>query len=256
MTKKSFQFPETTGMQTRFWSLDELRVEIRAEKTPAIIGHAALFNNRTVIGGSFYEEIEAGAFAKTIKEGDARCLWNHDMNFVLGRVKSGTLRLIEDYKGLLIDCDPPQTELINDMVLEPIRRKDVDQMSFAFDAVRTEWIEQENDLPIRRLLEVKLYDVSPVTFPAYPDTDVAVRNALTAAGIDYAVLTQAITRSKLGGITDADRTLVRSVIDKLTQLFPTSAPTESHTDGNDEERDAQVRMLNFRRRLELAEVEN
>lgn len=255
MTKKHFQFPETTGVQTRFWNIDQLRVEMRAEKPPAIVGHAALFNNRTVIGTSFYEELEAGAFAKTIKEGDARCLWNHDMNFVLGRVKSGTLRLSEDEQGLLIDCDPPQTALINDMVLEPIRRKDVDQMSFAFDAVRTEWIEQESDYPIRRLLEVRLYDVSPVTFPAYPDTDVAVRNALTAAGIDYAVLTQAITRSKLGGITDDDRALVRSVIDKLTQLFPTSAPTESHPEG-DETSHAQARMVNLRRRLELAEIEN
>jgi HK97 family phage prohead protease len=256
MKNKAFNFPQTTGMQIRVWNLDELRVEQRAEKPPVIIGHAALFNNMTVIGSSFYEVIEPGAFSKTIKEGDARCLWNHDMNFVLGRVKSGTLRLSEDDKGLLIENDPPQTALINDMVLEPIRRKDVDQMSFSFDSVRTEWTEQENDLPIRRLLEVKLYDVAPVTFPAYPDTDVAVRNALTAAGIDYAVLTQVITRSKLGGITDEDRALVRSVIDKLTQLFPTSAPTESHPDGNDAERDAQVRMASIRRRLELAEIEN
>lgn len=256
MIKKTFQFAETTGMQTRVWSLDELRIEQRAEKPPAIIGHAALFNSMTVIGSSFYEVIEPGAFSKTIQEGDARCLWNHDMNFVLGRKKSGTLMLSEDDQGLLIDCNPPQTTLINDMVLEPIRRGDVDQMSFSFDAVRTEWTEQENDLPIRRLLEVKLYDVSPVTFPAYPDTDVAVRNALTAAGIDYAVLTQAITRSKLGGITDADRALVRSVIDKLSQLFPTSAPTESHPEGDLETNDAQVRMARFRRRLELAEIEN
>lgn len=256
MTKKTFQFPETTGMQTRFWENGELRVEMRADSVPTIKGHAALFDNRTIIGSSFYEELEAGAFAKTIKEGDARCLWNHDMNFVLGRVKSGTLRLSEDELGLAIDCDPPQTALINDMVLNPIRRKDVDQMSFSFEAVRTEWIEQENDYPIRRLLEVKLYDVSPVTFPAYPDTDVAVRNALTAAGIDYAVLTQAITRSKLGGITDDDRALVRTVIDKLNQLFPASAPTESHPESNDETSRAQVRMVNLRRRLELAEIEN
>lgn len=256
MTSKNFQFPETTGVQTRFWNLNELRVEQRADKPATIKGHAALFDNRTLIADSFYEELQVGAFTKTIQEGDARCLWNHDMNFVLGRVKSGTLRLAEDDLGLLIDCDPPQTTLINDMVLEPIRRKDVDQMSFAFEPVRTEWIEQEGDYPIRRLLEVKLYDVSPVTFPAYPDTDVAVRNALTAAGIDYAVLTQAITRSKNGKTTAADQTLVRTVIDKLTQLFPTSAPTVSHPELSDADQAAQVRMLNLRRRLELAEVEN
>jgi len=253
---KTFNFPETTGMQTRFWSLDELRVEMRADKPPMIIGHAALFNNRTVIAGMFYEEIQPGAFAKTIKEGDARCLWNHDMNFVMGRVKSGTLRLSEDDKGLLIENDPPQTTLINDMVLEPIRRKDVDQMSFSFDAVRTEWTDQENDLPIRRLLEVKLYDVAPVTFPAYPDTDVAVRSALTAAGIDYAVLTQAILRSKNGSFTQADRSLVSTVIDKLNSLVPTSAPTESHPEADEEKNRAQARMTYLKRQLELAQLES
>ena len=252
--KKEFHFLETTGMQTRFWNLDELRVEARAEKPPVIIGHAALFNNMTTIGNSFYEVIAPGAFSKTIKEGDARCLWNHDMNFILGRVKSGTLRLSEDDKGLLIENDPPQTALINDMVLEPIRRKDVDQMSFSFDSVRTEWTEQENDLPIRKLLEVKLYDVAPVTFPAYPDTDVAVRSAFAAAGIDTLALTQAISRSKVGAITDTDRDLVRSVMDKLNSLFA-STPTGSHLD-DDEKNRAQARMTYLKRQVELAQLES
>lgn len=254
MTKKTFQFPETTGVQTRFWSLDQLRVEARAEQAPVIIGHAALFNNRTVIGGSFYEEIEPGAFSKTIQESDVRCLWNHDMNFVLGRTKSKTLQLNEDEKGLLIEDDPPQTQLVNDMVLEPIRRGDVDQMSFSFDAVRTEWIEQQNDFPVRKLLEVRLYDVSPVTFPAYPDTDVAVRSALAGVGIDTLALTQIISRSKLGAITDIDRELMQSVMDKLNSLIP-STPTESHLeDGNAEA--AQVRMTYLKRQVELAALES
>lgn len=250
-----FNFPEATGVQTRFWNLDQLRVEARAEKPPLIVGHAALFNNRTMIAGSFYEEIDPGAFSKTIKEGDVRSLWNHDINFVLGRTKSGTLRLSEDEKGLRIENDAPQTQLINDMVLEPMRRGDVDQMSFSFDAVRTEWINQENDLPIRRLLEVKLYDVSPVTFPAYPDADVSVRSAFAAVGIDTLALTQAITRSKVGAITDADRDLMRAVMDKLNKLVPTSTPIEDHLE-RDETADVQVRMATFRRQLELAEAEN
>jgi HK97 family phage prohead protease len=247
-------FPEAEGIQRRTFSADAMRIETRAEKPPQIIGHAALFDSRARIGWSFYEEIAPGAFSKTIQEADVRCLFNHDINFILGRTKSGTLRLSEDADGLVIDCDPPETDLIRDLVLAPIRRGDVDQMSFAFDAVRTEWIDQENDLPIRRLLEVKLYDVSPVTYPAYEDTDVAVRSALANAGIDYLALTQAIERSKRGAITDADRALVRSVISKLNGLLP-PAPTESHPGEDDEDARAKVRMADVRRRLELAEIE-
>ena len=251
---KQFNFPETEGIQRRMFAVDSMRIESRADQPPRIVGHAAMFNRMAQIGSSFYEIVAPGAFSKTIQEADVRCLWNHDMNFILGRTKSGTLRLSEDAEGLLIDNDPPQTQLVNDLVLEPIRRGDVDQMSFSFDAIRTEWTEQNNDLPIRRLLEVKLYDVSPVAFPAYQDTDVAVRSALLAAGIDYAALTQAITRSKSGTITVADRALVRSVMDKLNGLFP-SAPTESHPEDGNEEARVKAHMQMLRRRLELAEAE-
>jgi HK97 family phage prohead protease len=250
---QKYLFPETEGIQRRMFAVEGMRVETRAEKPPQILGHAAMFNKTTMIGRSFYEVIMPGAFSKTIQEADVRCLWNHDLNYVLGRTKSGTLRLSEDAQGLLIEDDAPTTQLISDLVLEPIRRGDVDQMSFAFYAVRTEWVDQENDLPIRKLFEVKLYDVSPVTFPAYQETDVAVRSALAEAGIDYLVLTQAIERSKRGAVTDADRVLVRSVMDKLNELFP-STPTESHLEDDDGQR-AKDRLALLRRRLELAEVE-
>jgi len=249
-----YQFPEAEGVQRRMFVADSMRIESREDKPPKIIGHAAMFNSRTRIGWSFYEEIAPGAFTKTIQEADVRALFNHDMNYILGRTKSGTLRLSEDEKGLAIDCDPPQTDLIRDLVLAPIQRGDVDQMSFAFEAVRTEWIDQENDLPIRRLLEVKLYDVSPVTFPAYEDTDVAVRSALAAAGIDFRALTQAIERSKHGVLTDADQTLVRTVISTLNGLLP-PAPTESHPGEDDEAARARIRMDDLRRRLQIAELE-
>jgi len=248
------QFPESEGIQRRMFVADSMRIEAREDQPPKIIGHAAMFNSRTRIGWSFYEEIAPGAFSKTIQEADVRALFNHDMNYILGRTKSGTLRLSEDEKGLAIDCDPPQTDLIRDLVLAPIQRGDVDQMSFAFEAVRTEWIDQENDLPIRRLLEVKLYDVSPVTFPAYEDTDVAVRSALAAAGIDYLAFAQAIQHAKRGTPTVADSALLRSVMATLNGLLP-PAPTESHPGESDEEARARIRMDDIRRRLQLAELE-
>ena len=77
--------------------------EIRADEENKIVGYAAVFNQLYVDLGPFREKIAPGAFKKTIQEADVRALWNHDPNFVLGRTKSGTLKLQEDDKGLAIE---------------------------------------------------------------------------------------------------------------------------------------------------------
>lgn len=249
--------PEINGMETRTWALENLNIEERADEPPVIVGHAAVFNKLSVDLGGYRERIRRGAFAKTIIESDVRALFNHDANIILGRVKSGTLQLREDESGLLIRAYPPQTQLVQDMVLTPIRRGDVSQMSFMFNTLRQEWIEDEGKELIRELVEVRLYDVSPVTFPAYEGTDVAVRSALATAGIDYVALAQAITRAKAGGITDADRTLARTVIDFLNTSFSsTPAPLqEEHPDESDQRR-ARARRDWLKRELELLALEN
>jgi phage head maturation protease len=95
---------------------------------------------------------------------------------VLGRNKAGTLTLIEDEVGLRMEIDPPDTQTGRD-VLAMIRRGDIDQASFGFQTIRDDW-EQLEDQVLRTLIEVKLFDVSPVTFPAYPQTTVQVREKL------------------------------------------------------------------------------
>lgn len=143
-------------------------------ETPTrISGHAAVFNEFADIFG-FRERIIPGAFTEAIKRDDVRALFNHDANFVLGRNKSGTLRLSEDKDGLAIEVDMPDTQLVRDMVLEPIRRGDVSQMSFAFRTVIDEWRHFDDKPDERDIKEVKLYDISPVTYPAYEGTDVAL----------------------------------------------------------------------------------
>lgn len=154
--------------------------EVRADgEAPRISGHAAVFNSRSEeLAGGFREEIAPGAFKKTLQESDIRAIWNHDTNIVLGRKKAGTLTLSEDERGLAVEITPPETQLVRDMVMEPIRRGDVDQMSFAFRTVRDSWDVDRTTKPetiVRTLHEVRLYEVSPVTFPAYPQTDVSAR---------------------------------------------------------------------------------
>lgn len=151
-------------------------VEFRIDKedTPRIHGYAAIFDKWSEDLGGFREIIRKGAFAKTIKEADIRALFNHDRNYVLGRTKNGTLELAEDKKGLAIDIDPPDAQWAQDLTAS-IERGDIDQMSFGFRMIKQKWNEEDKKNPTRELLEVELVDVSPVTFPAYPQTSVSVR---------------------------------------------------------------------------------
>src|SRR5262245_47373863 len=151
-------------------------LEIRAddgEKGMRVRGHAAVFNQKSEEIFGFREIILPGAFKNTIKNADVRALWNHDPNFVLGRNKNGTLTLREDKVGLVSEIDFPETTFARD-IFQSIKRGDVDQMSFGFRTVTDNW-RMEKGETVRELVEVQLFDVSPVTFPAYPQTDVAAR---------------------------------------------------------------------------------
>jgi len=152
-------------------------VEIRADADDdfTLVGHPAMFNKLSVDLGGFREKIAPGAFANTIKEDDIRGLYNHNPLYVFARNKSGTLELTEDKQGLFMRANPADTSWVKDMLIT-IERGDVSQMSFGFNVLVEEWDEKDQDNIIRTLKEVKLYDVSPVAFPAYPDTDVALRS--------------------------------------------------------------------------------
>lgn len=155
-----------------------LSVEQRAERDiPGLRGYAAVFGKRSVELWGFYEIIAAGAFADTLAAGDdVRALWNHDPNWILGRSTNGSLRLREDDTGLLSEIDPLDTPM-NRGFVAAIERGDVTQMSFAFVATDAQWDIDANEQWVRTILRAKLYDVSPVTYPAYPDTSIGLRNA-------------------------------------------------------------------------------
>ncbi len=150
------------------------RAEARAEGgVRPIAGYAAVFNRDANIGGWFIERVAVGAFAAAIERDDVRCLFNHSAMHVIGRNKAGTLRLAEDAKGLAYDADPPDAGWARDLCVS-IERGDINQSSFQFRATRQEW-DESGELPIRTILEVELFDVAPVTFPAYDETEAGVR---------------------------------------------------------------------------------
>jgi len=152
-----------------------ITLERRAEGDRAMIrGYAAVFDQLSLpLGWGFREKIRAGAFAASLAD-DVRGLWNHNPDYVLGRTLNNTLRMNEDELGLRIEIEPPATQLAQHFMVN-IERGDVNQMSFLFRALDEEWDEIDGEL-VRTLTKVKLYEVSPVTFPAYPQTSVSVRD--------------------------------------------------------------------------------
>jgi HK97 family phage prohead protease len=147
-----------------------------------ISGYAALYGVETVIAGTFREVIMPGAFADTVKHDDVRALFNHDPNLVLGRTKSGTLTLSEDTKGLRYTVQINSDDAMATDVAARIARRDVSGSSFGFRIANPEADEtweppaKRGGLPLRRLLRLQLFDVSPVVYPAYEETTVAARD--------------------------------------------------------------------------------
>lgn len=160
---------------TEIRSIQGLELRTVDGKPPTIVGHAAVFNKLSHDLGGFREKIEPGAFTETIKSSDdIRSLVNHDANQRLARTSNGTLTVSEDKSGLLVEIDPPLTTVGRDTV-EDIRTKNLDGMSFMFRTIDDRW-ETKDGEEIRTLEKVELIEAGPVTFPAYPDTAVAVRS--------------------------------------------------------------------------------
>jgi hypothetical protein len=162
------------NIEKRIYPFTELEVRRVEGELPKLVGYAAVFDSLSEDLGGFREKIAPGTFKKTIRKNDIRALWNHDPNFVLGRKKAKTLKLKEDDHGLRMTIIPPDTQWARDL-LTSIDRGDVDQMSFGFRTIKDEWEEKKRET-IRTLTEVELLDVAPVTYPAYPDTEIALRS--------------------------------------------------------------------------------
>lgn len=160
-------------LERRFVSLGlEVRSDERGKKK--MKGYAAKFNSLSVDLGGFREIIAPGAFDRAIREShDVRALVDHDPSKILGRTKAGTLGLSVDDEGLLAEVEMPDTQVARDLSVS-IERGDVSGMSFGFFVVSDEWRQDEKQ-PTRIVRDLELFDVSAVTYPAYPATEVSVR---------------------------------------------------------------------------------
>ncbi len=156
-------------------------------------GHAALFNSRTAIGNpktmGFYESVAPGAFTKTLGEADARFLIDHSSYHVVSRASAGTLNLAQNTRGLHTDSALDQRlSYVNDLIAN-LDNGNIRGMSFGFQVIKDDWAEEEersasgdaHKVEVRTIREVKLIEVSAVTFPAYEETDAGLRFSLVPA---------------------------------------------------------------------------
>lgn len=188
------------ALERRFTSADACRVHIqkRDDGSQVIAGYASVFYDPADEGteyqlwGGTVERILPGAFDRVIEEHqDARALFNHDSDHLLGRVSAKTLRLSVDKRGLQYEIDPPETQLGKDLPVS-IERGDLSGSSFSFIVGKTVWIVEnegtDQERTIREIHEIsELFDVGPVTYPAYEATTAGVRGEgdLGEARADY-----------------------------------------------------------------------
>lgn len=196
---------------------DVLRVD---QEGNTLTGYAAKFGKWSGDLGGFREKISRKAFTQTLKEADVRALFNHDPNLILGRTASGTLKLGTDDSGLIYEVNLPDTSFARDLK-ESINRQDITQNSFAFTTIKDKWTSREDGSTERELLEVRLFDVSPVTYPAYEDTELKLRSLFGAIGVNHTLMVQLIARSEVKELSEEEKEELRNMIIALQKVLET-----------------------------------
>lgn len=176
------------GRELRYADGVELRGTPEGACGPGmLVGYPIVHNSPSEVlkdkksGRSFREIVRPGAASRSVREADIRALMDHDPGRVLGRNKAGTLRLVEDDRGVRAEIDLPDTTAGRDAAVS-VARGDISGMSFGFRVPKggDSW-DLSGDMAVRHLHDLDVDDVSLVAYPAYPDTEAAMRS-LDAAG--------------------------------------------------------------------------
>ena len=212
--------------ETRNFDADfELRDE---QDGMTFVGYAAKFNSWSEDLGGFREQIEPGAFKRSLRaRGDVKLLVNHDTGRVLASTRAGTMRLIEDEVGLRVEASLPNNTEGRDMA-ESLRRGDYSKMSFGFSVMKDSW---NSDMTERSLKSVKLFEASIVAFPAYSETEAMVRSldkVAARAQVDADELADAVLKLEEGAdLSEQESELIKTVVDSLSPQVEVEAEEEA-----------------------------
>jgi HK97 family phage prohead protease len=207
--------PEARSLGKTETRTNHVEFELRAEGDDGMTftGYAAVFNQPSEDLGGFREYVAPGAFTRSLKSrSEVKLLWNHDAGEPLASMRGGTMKLVEDERGLKVTARLPQTSRGRD-VAELIRTKTVDSMSFGFNVIRDSW---SKDGTTRTLESVRLIEASVVSYPAYTQTagTVSVRSADAAISAD--LLADALLKLESGEDLDPEHAnLITDVVNKL-----------------------------------------
>lgn len=183
-----------------------VKTTYRSDGAAVIVGYSAVFytgkpGTQFELSDGIVERIREGAFDRAIRDGhDARALYNHDADNLLGRVSSGTCRLSVDKIGLKYEIKVDKNDPDHQRVLAKIKRGDLNGSSFAFQPIKVTW-EDRDGISIRWIADLRLFDVGPVTYPAYAGTSTGLRSeeleAILAERDDWPKLQMRIRQLRL-----------------------------------------------------------
>ncbi len=198
--------------ETRYF---ELRAEASIETDDLIFtGYASVFNTPYSVAdsrGVYNEIVNPGAFTKTLNEqDDVKFLINHD-GIPLARTKSGTLELREDEHGLFVKAALDEANPKVAEISSALKRGDLSEMSFGFHAIKDEFNDSGET---RTLKELRLLDVSVVTWPANPATIGKIR------GVDLGELQSTLAEVRNDEPTSDQADKIKEVINQLNDLLP------------------------------------
>jgi len=159
----------------------EIRAEQNEDEVGVVTGRPIVYDSRTDLG-FFDEVIERGALDHADLR-DVRFLVNHDTSKIpLARSRNNnansTMQLSVDDQGMAIrvNLDVKNNSDARNLY-SAIERGDVSGMSFMFSVDDEEWENLELEHPTRHIRKISnVVEVSAVTFPAYEDTEISVRN--------------------------------------------------------------------------------
>lgn len=180
--------------ELRNFAVKQIELRAAANAPTQIVGYAAVFNQLSEELWGFREKIAPGAFAGSIATEDVFALWQHQSDKPLARKANRTLGLKEDTIGLAVEITPVDTSWGRDAIAS-VESGLVSHFSFGFETIRDEWDWTDRNMPVRTLLEVKLHEVSPVTFPAYPQTSAEARTKVAEINKRYGESVDALARA-------------------------------------------------------------